>query len=1123
MTTTLDTAPASPKMLSEAALDVPTQEDAREEVRWAVENFSRIIREDSPEDREDTIKKITRIIYKNFLRDQIDGSILPTPNFGPIGQEVFERTYSRPIYKIDPITEELLRDEDGKLVLQDWWTWKRPVDGRIKENWADMCRRVSMGSLNLAKGHELPEEALDLFSAMYEFKVVPAGRHLWVTGTGSPFAKNCFAAETEVVTREGVRKIGDLVGQEVEVIDGNGGWTKTVAKSFGVQHLMRLDIKRGQAENKTIYATADHGWFAYNASAKKEGSKIKSLTTAELKPGQRLVTRVTKASVRPRENGESRTNLSPVGVQHGFVFGDGSRNDSTGSGMAYFAPEKDKDMEAWFPLNEIHEDSRGMRYCGNLPRYFKDVPPMNECGSYLLGFLAGYFAADGSVGNGATCTISSSNVANLELVRDICYRLGITVFGIRERIRQGYGDEPSSLFWITLNKNDLPEEFFLLSEHKKKWLKADKENGRREPNSWTVVSVEETDRVEEVFCFEVSTTHSFVLDGSILTSNCWVAPVGPRTSDHFKFTALRLFEGGGVGSNYSTDLWSAGQTVKGHIDLRITCSPRHADFQKVVDAAGYAFDTDGYGSVPYEEEDYGYERFMVDDSREGWAEVWTYLVDKSMEEGTHKILVDVSQVRKYGSPLKTFGGQASGPDPLVSACIAIVGVLNGAHGRRLNGLEAMEIDHQIAMSVVAGGTRRSARMSLMRWDDELIEEFLNCKIDSDKHWTTNISVEVDSDFKNALEDASHPKHELATHVLESIVLGMARDGEPGIVDTEQMSIGENTRIRMTNPCGETQLEFDPGDPENGIEGAGESCNLGSVNMDAFGTDTAGLIDAVRLTARVLYRATLNQHPNEAARRIEDKNRRIGVGFLGLQGWCVAHGAKLTDLASRTDLQHILIQMRLAARDAADELADELGTPRSVSVTAVAPTGTIAQLSGATPGMSPVMYKHFIRRVRFESNNPKLEKYAMQGYVIEDDVYAQNTSVVEFPVMDGMLAKYPDSAHLIEDSTEIAFEQFMDLVDVVQNTFCGGVDGQAVSSTAQLPAHADTGMIKNGIMKVLGKVKGVTAFPDESRPQQPYEHLTEEEYNETIGYIMDESSLVFDSNDGNCGTGGCPIV
>lgn len=581
-----------------------------------------------------------------------------------------------------------------------------------------------------------------------------------------------------------------------------------------------------------------------------------------------------------------------------------------------------------------------------------------------------------------------------------------------------------------------------------------------------------------------------------MKSNCFVAGFGPRTSDHFAFLASRLFEGGGVGSNYSQDLIAVTEPSVAHINVQFICNRDHADYGVLSEFIDMNL------TIPQQPQ-----FFFVEDTREGWVDVWARLIDLSTVEGLHNVVVDVSDLRPHGAPLLTFGGKASGPAPLVAAIKAIVAVLNGAKGRRLTGLETMVIDHEIAASIVSGGARRSARMSMMHWRDPEVFKFLACKSDPSKHWSTNISVEIDDEFLDALNSFD----DQANRVLAAVAHGMVTNGEPGFINTALHSADEPEYIRVTNPCGEASLTT------NRETGAGESCNLGSVDLDSFGTDIVGAAKAFYMMGRFLYRATLNPHKDAEVASIEFQNRRIGVGLMGLQGWCAAHGIKLSDLPNSPNLLGKLTKFRQIVRFGANTLADDLGLPRSVKVTAVAPTGTIAQLRGTQSSIQPVYAKYFIRRVRYTDIDLALLDLAEQGYTIVDDVYAANTKVVEFIVKDSILDRYDPK--LIEQSDELSVDQFFAIVASVQASYCGTGDGQAISATGQIPEGSDPELIVQAVYKYARRLKGITVFPNKSRELQPISPLSEGEYMERS---VRTPVLVSDSNDGECVGGSCPI-
>jgi DNA primase len=154
----------------------------------------------------------------------------------------------------------------------------------------------------------------------------------------------------------------------------------------------------------------------------------------------------------------------------------------------------------------------------HLPKFFKTFPSLDESRPYLLGWLAGYFAADGCVAADGTVILNSADRENLEFVRTLCTRLGIATYGITSQRRMGIHGIESDLYRVHFVNEDLNEDFFLIPRHRERFAGSTKKYARR---GWVVQSVEETDRVEEVFCAEVEDGHAFTLADNILTGNCF--------------------------------------------------------------------------------------------------------------------------------------------------------------------------------------------------------------------------------------------------------------------------------------------------------------------------------------------------------------------------------------------------------------------------------------------------------------------------------------------------------------------------------------------------------------------------------------------------------------------------
>lgn len=597
--------------------------------------------------------------------------------------------------------------------------------------------------------------------------------------------------------------------------------------------------------------------------------------------------------------------------------------------------------------------------------------------------------------------------------------------------------------------------------------------------------------------------------------NCWVSGWDEKPATHFEFTFLRLMEGGGVGANYSNRYLQGYPPIQHFLRVEIVCDPEHPDYQALKDAGllSELYDYEWEGAHP------------IEDSREGWAAALVDLINTHYREETVHFnrVYDVSRIRHAGARLKTFGGRASGPKPLAEMLANVCKILSDIHGHRLDGISAMEIDHEIARCVVAGGVRRSARMSMMHWKDSQVEEFIKCKSETGDHWTTNISVEVDDEFWQALGDAEKSPEESghrtcycasAKRIMEAISTGAVRNGEPGMWDSSLSNVGEPNEVVCTNPCGEITLE--PWEP----------CNLGHVNLAAFvnadgGVDIAGLLKAHRLMTRFLIRATFSPVGDPKSREVLDRNRRIGVGHLGVASFLAMIGMKYSE-APLSNFKGQLREWSAVVDQAAYEFAHQLRIPVPVKKRTVAPTGTIAKMPGVSEGIHPIFSRYFNRRIRFNTRGDdmqQVEELRAQGYHVEDDLYAPDTLVVTIPTKDSLVAAVeaihgPERAEeLVQSVDELSLNELLAFQAMYQTCWADN----AVSFTANVdPDKYSAAMVSKQLVKFAGLIKGSTIFPESSLPQAPYERVSKEEY---------EASTVKSVSDGvdeDCANGSCPI-
>lgn len=323
---------------------------------------------------------------------------------------------------------------------------------------------------------------------------------------------HCFGGETRYITRDGVKTLAETVGTTQWVLTGTvddphgGFWLQAPVVELGEQELWEVILKRNRRK-KVIRATAGHRWLV------RQPDRV--VTTENLKPDHRL------AHLRARQ-----FDLVPSndGIRMGLVYGDGSiqYRDATTYGCVTLWGEK-RQLGKYFDEIAVqsHETVtpngvRGLRYTSGMKGYTKNLPGVHETPEFLLGWLMGYFAADGAVSAIGQVALSSASLEALERVRDICTTLGIGTYEPVMRMRPGYGVTPTALHTVNFMAEDLPSEFFLRDDHRNR-VKVD---GKPARIGWTVESVRPTGKVETVYCVRAHGTDTFTLEDNIHTGQC---------------------------------------------------------------------------------------------------------------------------------------------------------------------------------------------------------------------------------------------------------------------------------------------------------------------------------------------------------------------------------------------------------------------------------------------------------------------------------------------------------------------------------------------------------------------------------------------------------------------------
>jgi ribonucleoside-triphosphate reductase len=568
------------------------------------------------------------------------------------------------------------------------------------------------------------------------------------------------------------------------------------------------------------------------------------------------------------------------------------------------------------------------------------------------------------------------------------------------------------------------------------------------------------------------------IKGKQFLFNCHAAGWDPEDpAAHYTFAFDQLMQGGGVGSNYSNRYLYSLPKVKRKVNLSITCREDHPNISEFKDLLSNSSEN-------------GQLYFSVPDTREGWVEALELVLKVAYDYKGYEftnLVVDVSDIRERGKPLVSSGGIACGPEPLVAMLKEFVLELNVNVGHHVGSLTAMKLDHIVASCVVAGGKRRSSRMSVKSWKDMDIFHFIACKDVDGDHWTTNISVETDEEFEAAYKAGD----ERAVLIMQKIAEGKIKNGEPGIWNISLAAKGEREPEKMfcPNPCGEIGLQM------------WENCNLGHVNLQYFAErPLKECVEAFRLMTRWLMRATFGDIPQDRQRDVVDENRRIGVGIVGYHGWLALNGIKYSQSWKSDFVKKRLLIFRQAVDNEAANYSRILDIPAPVKTTAIAPTGTIALLPGISASIQAIIAKWFKRLVRYFELDQELAKKKAEGYPTYKDRDAKSTEIVEFwcedPLVSQVRARGLDPEELIESQDEISFEDSLEIQSMFQDLYANN----AISYTINIPENKipDVKVIMDEIMKRHHRLKGTTVFVDKTRLNAPFQRVTKEQFDSYTG-------------------------
>ena len=451
----------------------------------------------------------------------------------------------------------------------------------------------------------------------------------------------------------------------------------------------------------------------------------------------------------------------------------------------------------------------------------------------------------------------------------------------------------------------------------------------------------------------------------------------------------------------------------------------------------------------------------VADSKIGWAKAYRELISLLYSGQLPKW--DVSGIRPAGTALKTFGGRASGPEPLVDLFKFTIEVFREAAGRKLSSIECHDICCKIAQIVVVGGVRRSALISLSNLTDDRLRR---CK--SGQWWQDNPQRGL---ANNSACYTEKPDFEAFLNEWKSLY--ESRSGERGMFSrvASQKQAAKNERRDATydfgtNPCSEIILR------------PYQFCNLSEVVVRS--TDTLSDLKRKVRTATILgtLQATLTnfRYLRKVWQNNTEEEALLGVSLTGIMDHPTLSGRR-----DKGVLKTWLTELKEEAVKTNEEWAGRLGINVSTAITAVKPSGTVSQLVDSASGIHPRYSEQYIRRVRADSRDPLCQVLEASGIPVEDDVMSPSTKVFSFPI------KSPKGAVV---ASEMGAMEQLELWEIYQDFWCE----HKPSMTCY---YRDEEFLEVGqwLYNKFDKISGISFLPysEHTYQQAPYEPVSKEEY------------------------------
>jgi ribonucleoside-diphosphate reductase alpha chain len=559
-------------------------------------------------------------------------------------------------------------------------------------------------------------------------------------------------------------------------------------------------------------------------------------------------------------------------------------------------------------------------------------------------------------------------------------------------------------------------------------------------------------------------------------------------------------------------LMTAGEALKRDNVAGFNCSYLHIDHPRAFDelmyvlmcgtGVGFSVERNFIAKLPEVAESFHKTNsvIVVSDSKLGWASAFRELI--AMLYAGKIPNWDMGRIRPAGARLKTFGGRASGPDPLEDLFKFCVGVFQKSAGRKLTSIECHDVCCKIADIVVVGGVRRSALISLSNLSDNRM-----AKAKSGQWWESEGQRRL---ANNSVAYTEKPDFE--AFLSEMHTMYDSKAGERGIfsrVAAKKIAARNGRRDADqdfgTNPCSEIILR------------SNEFCNLSEVVVRE-NDDLNSLKRKVRLATIIgTLQSTLTDFRYLRVRwkRNTEEEALLGVSLTGIMDHYLLSKPS-------TDLEKWLTEMREVAIETNKEWAERLGVNQSVAITCVKPSGTVSQLVDSASGIHPRFSEHYIRRVRSDRKDPLAEYMEKAGFPVERDVMNDSTVVFSFPV------KSPKDSVTVK---QVGAMEQLKLWKAYQEHWCEHKPSVTIYYT-----DSEFLQVSQWIWDNFDLCSGISLLPtsDHIYQQAPYEAINEDQYNKLVAEMPTnidwEHLSQFEQEDNTtgsqelaCAGGACEIV